>query len=1074
MKHRSQITRKQPAVKKKTAAAQRAGRLPQIDAKHHLEQEARHEGAALVNAARNKGGALDVLSAFADIKEAAQQRYERDLSEISLDDSPDADIAAQHLAASGFTIGNTIYLRHDKTQSSSPPINTVAHEMVHAVQQTGGATAAHMVSTSATAVARREQTMGEQLYSVKLNRLNYLLSYRFLDWAITDEEAVEALSLLESMNSTERASALGSIRYDRLHDNLPLESQREQLDIMLKQTEGMRTDVRDINTLLDTHVFDWTVTDSEAIAALQKLEALPVPARHYAVMGINRRVLTENLPDAEKMRFYILYDEAQEWWNRQRQQRDPLNAGDVVRIRVYNPVAGDFEDKYFPPDHSYRVDPDLSLTLPLIGSINIAGQRPLDIQRRIERALFTGKLLHKSAVSVEVIKRGTETFSGRTFPFEKDQPDDPLQPGDTFQLMVVESLTHQEEADFRKGYLIDHGGSVDLPYIGRIVAAGLTRSQLTLEIAKHLKGWYKSPPTVWVWVLSHGHKSFTLPGKFDRPHVSSRHSIAESEAKRKPLILPRRLPVDIYLEFYRTKAAKLAKGTMSARDKRLEQEALFRFMEWLSRNSTDEAVLNATNPWKVYGNIYTPLLFSDIKRSSREKVFAEKEKRWKKENDAAVKAKLDEHWAWAMRMWKEAGKKFSSAGPAHLITEHPYRKIGMNALTDAVLSWAFANTDHPRFKEMSSLEIADMLMKENPTLKIVFDIGMKARPRHEYFPELDRARQTLGETALEVLIGFIPFLGEAQDFSDLATGVSLTGHKLDATDRMLAGVGLLIPFVGGRALRGGGELAGSVLELSRKTGRSIDEIEDIFRVAGNLTPDDARHIERIMETVADKKALSNADLDILDNIAKKLKGPLEELAEARKAGGKLPVKPLRVDPVTATTLVPGTSAHMSQRWLEYQVRNPDMFPRLTGVIDPKWERLYNTIIANKRAGGKFEGEVIDFLASSHHPGLLKNNQMMIPDGSSVKGFIPDGVKGNPSELVWGQPYHLLEVKGWKAMSHTGNLRAMIEYVDRFGGHIEVVFRSAKHADSATTLSGPLNKILNNLVAQGKATIRRFP
>ena len=61
--------------------------------------------------------------------------------------------------------------------------------------------------------------------------------------------------------------------------------------------------------------------------------------------------------------------------------------------------------------------------------------------------------------------------------------------------------------------------------------------------------------------------------------------------------------------------------------------------------------------------------------------------------------------------------------------------------------------------------------------------------------------------------------------------------------------------------------------------------------------------------------------------------------------------------------------------------------------------------------------------------------MMGPDASGIRGFIPDAVKGNPTELVWGQAYHFTEVKGWKDMSNTGNLARMIEYVDEFGGHL---------------------------------------
>jgi hypothetical protein len=534
------------------------------------------------------------------------------------------------------------------------------------------------------------------------------------------------------------------------------------------------------------------------------------------------------------------------------------------------------------------------------------------------------------------------------------------------------------------------------------------------------------------------------------------------------------MPIDIYLEFYRKTSAELESGGLSARDERVSRAALMRYMDWLTRHAGDPSALSATNPWEVYGQIHTPLLIADIKTSSREAVLAESRKKQQAEHSAAVKAKLDEYWTWAMARWQEASNEFKHPGRAYLITEHRYRRISMNALTDAVLSWAHANTEHPDFLRRSPNETAVLLMAENRALATVVEIGRQAQPRLEYFPELDRTRQTLGETAFEVLIGLLPILGEAQDASDAITGVSITGHPLGTGDRFVAGLCLIIPLVPGAAFRTGDEMLQIVSEVATRTGRSIDEVESIFRVAGNLDQTHARHLERIMDDILEAKHLTDADLDILDDIAKRLKGPLEELGQAKKAGGTIPTGKLHVDPTTGQQLVPGDPRHASQRWLEYQVRHPDRFPRLTTEIDPDWLRQYNTIIQNKRAGGAFESGVIDWLSSSHHPGMQKNTAIMMDPGSKTAGFIPDGVKGNPAELVWGTPYHFVEVKGWKEMSNTGNLKAMMEYVHDFGGHIEVVFRSAKHPQGKTRLTGPMEEALDDLQKNGLATIRYHP
>jgi hypothetical protein len=89
-------------------------------------------------------------------------------------------------------------------------------------------------------------------------------------------------------------------------------------------------------------------------------------------------------------------------------------------------------------------------------------------------------------------------------------------------------------------------------------------------------------------------------------------------------------------------------------------------------------------------------------------------------------------------------------------------------------------------------------------------------------------------------------------------------------------------------------------------------------------------------------------------------------------------------------------------------------------------------------------------------------------------FILLSVKGNPSELVWGQPYSFVEAKAPKELSLTGNLKAMIEYVEKYGGHLELWIRSANHADGSTQLSKPLLMRLQRLRATGSASLKYNP
>jgi hypothetical protein len=51
---------------------------------------------------------------------------------------------------------------------------------------------------------------------------------------------------------------------------------------------------------------------------------------------------------------------------------------------------------------------------------------------------------------------------------------------------------------------------------------------------------------------------------------------------------------------------------------------------------------------------------------------------------------------------------------------------------------------------------------------------------------------------------------------------------------------------------------------------------------------------------------------------------------------------------------------------------------------------------------------------------------------------------------------------------------MLDYVDAFGGHIDLWVRSAKHPAGPTRLSQPLRDRLEELVREGKASIKPHP
>jgi hypothetical protein len=71
----------------------------------------------------------------------------------------------------------------------------------------------------------------------------------------------------------------------------------------------------------------------------------------------------------------------------------------------------------------------------------------------------------------------------------------------------------------------------------------------------------------------------------------------------------------------------------------------------------------------------------------------------------------------------------------------------------------------------------------------------------------------------------------------------------------------------------------------------------------------------------------------------------------------------------------------------------------------------------------------------------KNKETFKP-ATGEEGFKPDHIEGAPKGVEWGKPYHFTEIKDWAQMSDTGNLSAMLDYVDKVtGSRITIYYRN---------------------------------
>ncbi len=439
----------------------------------------------------------------------------------------------------------------------------------------------------------------------------------------------------------------------------------------------------------------------------------------------------------------------------------------------------------------------------------------------------------------------------------------------------------------------------------------------------------------------------------------------------------------------------------------------------------------------------------------------QREVRWR-----AVQHKLAEYEAWGRKLLDTYAPPPRRLAPGYRLSESPLREHSLRALGNATLAWAYAHTEDPDFLRRSPEEVALYLLASRSALASAVHLGRLAPVHLDYNEAFDPEAYPAEDLVLELLVGLTPGAGEVTDAQSAFTGYSLTGHALSRAERVVCALGVLLPFVTGAVLMKAGEEGAEQLALL--TGRGLGEVEVLSRVASHLSPGDAKEIERLLAAASQGHTFTEEELRFLERVARGLEAPLREAAGALRAGQKVPLLGVRTLP-DGSRLLPGTQAHKAQRWVDYQFRHPEKYRRFSFQPDSDWERMYETILKNRPAGNAFE----DAILQAHQ--YERNTAMMMPPpGSGAQGFVPDSVKGSPAELIWGQPYSFVESKARKELSLSGNLKAMIEYVDKYGGHLELWVRSATHPDGATRLSGTLLRSLEGLEAEGKAVLRLHP
>ena len=214
-------------------------------------------------------------SSGAPLPAAAQRMLEhevgRDLSTVRVHRDAYAEVTTQRFGAHALTAGRDVLLGTGKRRMDTEAGGGVlAHEVWHAASQ------------ARTGIAVVELDAIDQAED--------LLSYGFLDWAITDADAMEALALLNSLDDAALPGGLvrlGSEYVNRMLDNLPDAARSGPAYTRVVQALGAAGTVGDAVGQLSYGLFDWAITDTEVTRVYNTFVNLQPAQQEPFLVGLN-------------------------------------------------------------------------------------------------------------------------------------------------------------------------------------------------------------------------------------------------------------------------------------------------------------------------------------------------------------------------------------------------------------------------------------------------------------------------------------------------------------------------------------------------------------------------------------------------------------------------------------------------------------------------------------------------------------------------------------------------------------------------------------------------------------------
>lgn len=192
-----------------------------------------------------------------------------DLSRVRVHADAASGRAVAAVGARAATVGQHIFGGPETFNSGPEGRRILAHEVAHTVQQAGRAPA---------------------LQCDAVDNVRKKLSYGVLDWAVTDNDAKEALAALAALPDAELAKELPRLEQkyvDRLIDNLPDPAKTGPAYRKVMTALGAARTAPEAGEDLSYGLFDWAVTDTDVTNVFTSMVALPAPEQVKFLLALD-------------------------------------------------------------------------------------------------------------------------------------------------------------------------------------------------------------------------------------------------------------------------------------------------------------------------------------------------------------------------------------------------------------------------------------------------------------------------------------------------------------------------------------------------------------------------------------------------------------------------------------------------------------------------------------------------------------------------------------------------------------------------------------------------------------------